>query len=392
MGEIETQVEMGGSELPGDAALAALDAELSELTRALSEFNIFEAIGVRRQELRHSDLLAFLLDPLQPHGLSDGVLRSFFTIVARSASVGVDVTSADLTSTTVQREWRNIDIVIDARPSLVCAIENKIDSGERSTQLRRYRELMQREFRGVPCILVYLTPGRVEPSESDWVPLGYADIATCLESAVDWKTHTDANVSAFVHQYIALIRRHIVTPSEIATRCQWLYRRHKLALDLIFEHRPDPRMKIRRIIEELIRSCQDLREDDSTDQYIRFAPIAWEGLSAQGTGDGWTSTRRLLLFEFQNGRDRLMLDLYVGPGSDAAIRERVVAEAQRQKEVFPGFSNRASQRYTRLFSKTFITPRDNAGDNVRDVIDTSWRAFIKDDLPRLIGAVTRVYA
>jgi hypothetical protein len=35
--------------------------ELERLEALLAEFNIFEAIGVVRQELRHSDFLAFLL-------------------------------------------------------------------------------------------------------------------------------------------------------------------------------------------------------------------------------------------------------------------------------------------------------------------------------------------
>ncbi len=39
-------------------------------------FNIFEAMGATRQELRHSDFLAFLLDPHQTHGLGDALLRA----------------------------------------------------------------------------------------------------------------------------------------------------------------------------------------------------------------------------------------------------------------------------------------------------------------------------
>ncbi len=35
--------------------------ELGQLEALLDEFNIFEAIGAVRQEVRHSDFLAFLL-------------------------------------------------------------------------------------------------------------------------------------------------------------------------------------------------------------------------------------------------------------------------------------------------------------------------------------------
>ena len=43
--------------------------ELAQLEVLLDEFNIFEAVGAVRQEVRHSDFLAFLLHPRERHGL-----------------------------------------------------------------------------------------------------------------------------------------------------------------------------------------------------------------------------------------------------------------------------------------------------------------------------------
>jgi hypothetical protein len=39
------------------------------------ELNIFKAVGLYRQEIRHSNFLAFLLSPQQNHGLKDGFLK-----------------------------------------------------------------------------------------------------------------------------------------------------------------------------------------------------------------------------------------------------------------------------------------------------------------------------
>ncbi len=50
--------------------------DLEKLEDSLSEFNIFEAIGAVRSELRHSDFLAFLLSPNKEHGLGDYFLKS----------------------------------------------------------------------------------------------------------------------------------------------------------------------------------------------------------------------------------------------------------------------------------------------------------------------------
>src|SRR5215212_6607283 len=56
-------------------AFVVENADLEALEGLSEQFNIFEAIGVVRQELRHSDFLAFLLDPRQNHRLGDAFVR-----------------------------------------------------------------------------------------------------------------------------------------------------------------------------------------------------------------------------------------------------------------------------------------------------------------------------
>ncbi|HAH57521.1 MAG TPA: hypothetical protein DCL86_05190, partial [Bacteroidales bacterium] len=65
--------------------LALLDTVmLFEQEHELGEkFNIFEAVGMARQEIRHSRFLAFLLNPLAPHGLGEYFLRNFLDHVMK---------------------------------------------------------------------------------------------------------------------------------------------------------------------------------------------------------------------------------------------------------------------------------------------------------------------
>jgi hypothetical protein len=90
--------------------------DLRRLETLLAEFNIFEALGLVRQELRHSDFLAFLLNPGQNHRLGDVFLRSFLNLVLKRAAEDVfgDVSldEIDLNSARVQREWYRIDILV----------------------------------------------------------------------------------------------------------------------------------------------------------------------------------------------------------------------------------------------------------------------------------------
>jgi len=60
------------------AALYSLvidNPEFELLEASLDQFNVFEALGAVRQELRHSRFLAFLLDPEENHGLGDEFAR-----------------------------------------------------------------------------------------------------------------------------------------------------------------------------------------------------------------------------------------------------------------------------------------------------------------------------
>ena len=51
--------------------------DLEHLESLLDQFNIFEAVGMVRQEIRHSNFLAFLLNPSASHRLGDIFLKTF---------------------------------------------------------------------------------------------------------------------------------------------------------------------------------------------------------------------------------------------------------------------------------------------------------------------------
>jgi len=128
--------------------------DLDKLESQLAQFNIFEAIGVIRQELRHSDFLAFILNPSQNHRLEDIFLKRLLKRVLLEADIPidsnylklspVDIDIADLKDAEVRREWKHIDILIHSPSNhLVCAIENKIDSKEHSNQFEYGQQAQQ---------------------------------------------------------------------------------------------------------------------------------------------------------------------------------------------------------------------------------------------------------
>ena len=105
--------------------------DLEKLESILSEFNIFEAVGMIRQEIRHSHFLAFLLNPSESHRLGDLFLKKLLICALLKSEnpplSPIEIDIADLENAKIRREWKNIDILIDSPSNnLVCAIENKV--------------------------------------------------------------------------------------------------------------------------------------------------------------------------------------------------------------------------------------------------------------------------
>src|SRR5262249_10040314 len=111
------------------------DPDFNAIHQQLSPFNLFEAVGAIRAELRHSNFLAYLLSPSRPHGLGAmpllAILRAILKrIPPHRRPVGMlELIAGQLDDAIVYRERDNIDILVDLPTlELVVAIENKIDS------------------------------------------------------------------------------------------------------------------------------------------------------------------------------------------------------------------------------------------------------------------------
>ena len=98
-------------------------------------FNVFESAGLTRQEIRHSNILAFLLKPNGMHGLGEDLLKQLLELASINSEKRSDLPNPLYISThsyedlEVAREESNIDVLGSSKQSnLVFVIENKIKS------------------------------------------------------------------------------------------------------------------------------------------------------------------------------------------------------------------------------------------------------------------------
>jgi hypothetical protein len=367
--------------------------DFERLELLLGEFNLFEALGVTRQELRHSDFLGFLLDPRANHGLSDSFLTLFLRKAVRGSDPAdlpfsaIDVTLWDLADTEIRREWHDIDLLIVNRANkFVIVIENKIGSGEHSDQLSRYIKVAAHEFPGWSVAGIYLTPDGQSPSDESYIPCSYGLVNEAIQALLLSRTAAmGEEVQAAVRHYSQLLQRHVVSESEIAELCQRIYRKHRKALDLIYEHRPDKAALIHDILVRHLGGRASVRLDHSSKGYIRFIPTEWDLPQLKG-GTGWTSSGRILLFEFKNEQRGTVLQLELGPGPKPT-REAIFQRAMDSPLLSPsskGLNLKWNAIYPGRIVLTAATIEALDEEELETRLTEFWESFEADELPKFV--------
>ncbi len=93
------------------------NTKLEELSAKLSIFNIFKVLRIEQAEIRHSNVMAWLLNPQESHGLGQAFLRRVLsTILLDNESSTINLNPAhvelmNMLDVEVRREWKNIDLL-----------------------------------------------------------------------------------------------------------------------------------------------------------------------------------------------------------------------------------------------------------------------------------------
>jgi hypothetical protein len=140
-----------------------------------TQFNLFEVLGRPRLEVAHSRFVAWLLNPVESHGIGGAFLRQFMLKgVKREPPSIIDLT----VSPELQFSGGRFDIHIKGdRWCLI--VENKIDAILSTDQCKKYQAYCDGlKARGQEAWLVYVTQ-HVRPPSGDWI--SYRDIRQILE-------------------------------------------------------------------------------------------------------------------------------------------------------------------------------------------------------------------
>ena len=354
-----------------------LDIEcLDELIPWTGKVNLFDVLKVSKKEIYHSNMLAWLLDPNENHGLGEAFLKGILQKLVENDEEGkydvFDILLSDLHSFSVYREWKRIDILlVSTEEKMLFAIENKVGSHEHDNQLDRYRDTLEKDYPEYKRFYLFLTPGGEEPSDSvNWEVLTYTDVIDVLERSVK-RIELQADVDLMIKNYINVVRRYIVADSKLIQICNEIYNKHKEALNIIFDNVKIDNSIETEIICETLRELEDEGEIIFNDKgrclfYTRqmdgFLPLLSE--SQRNWGD---ETYRAYCYWFEKANNKLVIHFELGYKNGA---RNLSDELKRKSDALIIAADKTLNYnyYKRLYRKTRTLSEDNYESSMKNAV------------------------
>jgi len=238
---------------PSHADLESLfinNAKLDRLDAYLSRFNPIRIMRMEGMEVRHSNILGWLLDPLETHGLGDRFLKAFLSEALKGESAkgrptALDIVQADLRDIEVRREWQHIDLfLLSRRNNWAFIIENKFHSTQHNGQLSKYVQKVRSAFEPEEGRLevkgIFLTLHDEDPEDTSFASIGYDSVCELLPRVMAAEGQSiGQNVRVFLDHYIEVIKEATGMSEErdeMEQLARALYRQHRKVLDFIWDH------------------------------------------------------------------------------------------------------------------------------------------------------------
>ncbi len=249
------------------AALEGLSDKLYDLEQP-KEINIFDAIGMAKQEVKHSAFLAWLFDNKSSHNKAGLFLSDFLkalylytqndsNAIPSNAQILSDnftldeaedfANASDLrveTEKVIDTPESRIDVFIYSKErNTAVVIENKVFTSTHDDQLNRYEAEVEKfnTDKALKKIFVYLTPLGQIPTDINgnyqhgWCIIDYGTVIENLKQRVG--TIKNSKLKYLIEDYIAMVDNKILHNNPtIRALCKKIRREHSEALDILLNY------------------------------------------------------------------------------------------------------------------------------------------------------------
>ena len=221
-----------------------------QLNQKVNSFNTLKTLRLVNYEIRHSNILVWLLNSRENHNLGDYFLRKLLEQIIlidenednSRCNLIEEILNNSLVESHVFREVktnnnRYIDlVVINKQLKYVILIENKLYSTESENQLDDYLEFVQNEFENFKIIPIYLTLNGEMPSNLEYFTLSYENIENILHIIlILFKDKLADDIYQFIEDYDNVLKEKLHPDEEQILQAIDVYRSHKEIIEELFE-------------------------------------------------------------------------------------------------------------------------------------------------------------
>lgn len=396
-------------------ALQALQWDLEKIQACeYKGINIFNAVGMQTQEVKHSAFMAWLFDTKAQHGLNNLFLKKFMEKlfchpnrndpepelktnlkILSDAGIAIEkmfdfINAPDVkvdTERVIIHPESRIDIFLSSQSAkTLMVIENKVFTSTHDEQLTRYKREVDeyRAWNDYKKIYVYLTPLGDHPYElktdgmiynADYCVFSYISILNIInEIKKDLpKDKNNLKLKFLMEDYVEMVDANILnTSSELRALCKEIRKKHKDALNILMNY-TDIADKVvtyckERITTELagiiIKAETEARFDFITDKLNCVFKNEEIILGAN---------RYKYLFRVSGGKGDIVGNMFLekDDGAEWSETQKRIADLYKIKTENKG-------KYCTLFSVKILDEQDRQRDfeEIESIVDDGLTAFM----------------
>jgi len=355
---------------------------LEVLESKIENFNPFKVLAIENFEIRHSNVLAWLLNPKGNHQLGDYFLKK---VLSQAVLINEDVLEeginlmniqlADFGDSIIKREEKNIDILLRSRRNkFLFLIENKINSKESKTQLTKYLNFTKKTYPEYNILPILLTKTGIEPKNNKSFGVLSHEIIhkLILETLNLKKDFLSVEISNFIKFYLKTLEKTLGMNEELKELCLNIYNEHKEAIDLIIDTIKTEETSMKIAFESFSKNHNDIEIFHLSDRELWFLPLELTKLFPKKQLNNWKAPYPFSLWISKYDEKRIIFHIEIGPFDKGEERLKFILFLEENGYKIRNSAKRLESIYTRIVT------------NFQNVKDWS-------DKEELIEAVDRIY-
>lgn len=368
--------------------------KLETLEAQIKKFNPFKILKIENHEIRHSNVLAWMLDPKENHNLGDKIFKKIVShvminneeIAPSNLSIN-DFQLGSFSDLLIFREKNDIDILAVSKANrFVLLIENKIKSRESRHQLKKYLDLVQNEYKDFSILPVLLTLEGIGAENDDrFCSLDYSNVFEIVKFTADlYKEYFPNEVFDFIQFYLKSLKGILEMDENTKKLCKEIYQQHKDALDLIFQVVNISETAFLNAVEEFEKQHPKIQTTAKNNTMFWFTLPEFKNMKRMS--HQWNGGYPVAVW-FSDYYKKLKIIFEIGPFDNPEKRLELMKRLEENGFRIHERSKRPESTYTRIFTKYLNVNDWSDADHLVSLMNHLYEKDAKEKIERATKAI-----